>query len=96
MRNAHNLTITNPMAAICVLALAILLFAAPPPAAAQFRDDFNGPSLKLDPSGADGWGFQSGEGLAVMDFRQGGDGFASIWVNATRDRRNVWWAFIMR
>jgi hypothetical protein len=75
--------------------LAVLL-AAPPPAAAQFRDDFNGPALKLDPSGADGWGFQSGEGLAVMDLRQGGDGFASIWVNATRDRRNVWWAFIMR
>jgi hypothetical protein len=75
--------------------LAVLL-AAPPPAAAQFLDDFNGPALKLDPSGADGWGFQSGEGLAVMDLRQGGDGFASIWVNATRDRRNVWWAFIVR
>ena len=78
----------------CIL-LAILL-AAPPPAAAQFRDDFDGPALKLDPAGADGWAFQSGEGLAVMDFRQGGDGFASIWVNATRDRRNVWWAFIVR
>jgi len=78
----------------CIL-LAILL-AAPPPAAAQFRDDFDGPFLKLDPAGAKGWGFQSGEGLSVMDFRQGGDGFASIWVNATRDRRNVWWAFIVR
>ncbi len=83
-------------AAICALTTAILLFAAPPPAAAQFRDDFNGPSVKLDPSGVAGWGFQSGEGLAVMDFRQGGDGFASIWVNATRDHRNVWWAFIIR
>jgi len=78
----------------CIL-LAILL-AAPPPAAAQFRDDFDGSALKLDPAGAKGWGFQSGEGLSVMDFRQGGDGFASIWVNATRDRRNVWWAFIVR
>jgi len=78
----------------CIL-LAILL-AAPPLAAAQFRDDFDGPLLKLDPSGAAGWGFLSGEGLAVMDIRQGGDGFASIWVNATRDRRNVWWAFIVR
>jgi hypothetical protein len=76
--------------------LIVLLLAVPPPAVAQFRDDFNGPALKLDPSGADGWGFLSGEGLAVMDFRQGGDGFASVWVNATRDRRNVWWAFIMR
>jgi len=78
----------------CIL-LAVLL-AAPPPAAAQFRDDFDGPLLKLDPAGGNGWAFQSGEGLAVMDIRQGGDGFASIWVNATRDRRNVWWAFIVR
>jgi hypothetical protein len=83
-------------AALLAPVLLAILLAAPPPAAAQFRDDFNGPALKLDPSGADGWGFQSGEGLAVMDIRQGGDGFASIWVNATRDRRNVWWAFIMR
>jgi len=96
MRKTPIAAISILMPVICFFALAILLLAAPPPAAAQFRDDFNGPALKLDPSGANGWGFLSGEGLAVMDFRQGGDGFASIWVNATRDRRNVWWAFIMR
>jgi hypothetical protein len=96
MRKAHVVAIANLAAVICVLLAAIVLLAAPPPAAAQFRDDFNGPALKLEPDGANGWGFLSGEGLAVMDFRQGGDGFASIWVNATRDRRNVWWAFIMR
>jgi hypothetical protein len=31
-----------------------------------------------------------------MELRQGGDGFASIVVDATRDRRNVWWALIER
>jgi hypothetical protein len=96
MRKSPVVSRIRIAAVICALATAIVLLAAPPPAAAQFRDDFNGPALKLDPSGADGWGFVTGEGLAVMDFRQGGDGFASIWVNATRDRRNVWWAFIIR
>ena len=65
------------------------------PAAAQFRDDFSGPSLPIDPTGVKGWGFLAGEGRAVMDFVQG-DGFATITVDATRDRRNVWWAFIKR
>jgi hypothetical protein len=31
-----------------------------------------------------------------MEMRQGGDGFASIVVDATRDRRNVWWALVER
>jgi hypothetical protein len=65
------------------------------PLAAQFRDDFNGPILAKDPSGADGWGFVTGEGQAVMDFVPG-PGFATITVDATKDRRNVWWAFIIR
>ena len=59
---------------------------------AQFRDDFNGP-LKKDPDGVKGWAFFTGEGKAVMDLRRG-DGWASIVVDATRDRRNVWWALI--
>jgi hypothetical protein len=65
------------------------------PAAAQFRDDFDGPSLPIDPAGVKGWGFLAGEGRAVMDFVLG-DGFATITVDATRDKRNVWWAFIKR
>ncbi|HUP48107.1 MAG TPA: hypothetical protein VNA04_04880 [Thermoanaerobaculia bacterium] len=31
-----------------------------------------------------------------MDFRQGGAGYASIFVDATADRRNEWWALIQR
>jgi hypothetical protein len=64
-------------------------------ASAQFRDDFDGPSLRLDPSAKHGWTFFAGDGSAVMDLRQG-DGFASILVDATRDQRNIWWALIKR
>ncbi|HEX7503291.1 MAG TPA: hypothetical protein VF451_07695 [Acidobacteriota bacterium] len=66
------------------------------PARAQFRDDFSGPSVKTDPDGISGWSFFTGDGKAAMDFRQGGPGFASIFVDASRDRRNVWWALIER
>lgn len=91
MRRAH----VSATIFLLFLFLAAILLAAPTPAAAQFRDDFNGPTLKLDPDGVKGWGFVTGEGRAVMDFRQGGAGFAAITVDATKDRRNVWWAFIM-
>ena len=91
MRRAH----VSATIFLLFLFFATLLFAAPPPAAAQFRDDFNGPTVKLDPDAVKGWNFVTGEGQAVMDFRQGGAGFASIMVDATKDRRNVWWAFIM-
>lgn len=65
------------------------------PLAGQFRDDFDGPVLRRDPAGAKGWAFVAGEGQAVIDLRQG-PGFATIAVDATKDRRNVWWAFIKR
>jgi hypothetical protein len=69
-----------------------LLVAAP--LAAQFRDDFDGPLVK-DREGAKGWGVVTGEGAATMDFIAG-PGYATIAVDATRDRRGVWWAFIIR
>ena len=76
-----------------VLLLACLWAA---PARAQFRDDFDGPHVRTDPDGIDGWTFFAGDGKAAMDFRQGGPGYASIFVDARRDRRNVWWALIER
>ena len=63
------------------------------PLAAQFRDDFT--ILRKDPSGAAGWGTQTGEGRIVMDFLPG-PGFATVTVDATKDRRSVWWAVIVR
>jgi hypothetical protein len=75
-------------------AVIIAVFAFLGTAAAQFRDDFAGPSLLIDPDGVAGWGFATGEGKAVMDLKQR-DGCAVITVDATRDRRNVWWALIV-
>jgi hypothetical protein len=74
--------------------LLVCLWAAP--ARAQFRDDFNSPAVKTDRDGVSGWTFFAGDGKVAMDFRQGGRGYASIFVDASRDRRNVWWALIER
>jgi hypothetical protein len=65
-------------------------------AQAQFIDNFDGPSVQLDPEGIKGWLFRPGDGTATMDFRQGGDGYASIFVDATTDKRGIWWALIER
>src|SRR5215813_999161 len=65
-------------------------------ASAQFVDNFDGPSVKLDPSGMSGWMFRTGDGTATMDLRQGGPGFASVLVDATTDRRGIWWALMER
>jgi hypothetical protein len=63
-------------------------------ARAQFRDDFD--DLKMDPEGKTGWLFRPGDGTATMDFRQGGQGYASIFVDATTDKRGAWWALVER
>jgi len=83
---------TRPLLAGTLLAAALFVLGLP--LAAQFRDDFDGPLVK-DPEGARGWGFVAGEGRAVIDLVQG-PGFATVAVDATKDRRNVWWAFIIR
>jgi hypothetical protein len=57
---------------------------------AQFFEGFD------TPAAAAGWEFFSGDGQATVQFAPGGDGYASILVDATRDRRNVWWALIKR
>jgi hypothetical protein len=62
------------------------------PTSAQFFDGFD--NLKLDPD--NGWFFKTGDGTATMDFRQGGPGYASIFVDGTTDRRGIWWALIER
>ncbi len=77
---------------LAFLAAGLLTAAA---AFGQFRDDFRGPALPLDPRGENGWAFFCGDGAAVMDFQQA-EGYASIFVDATKDTRNVWWALIKR
>ncbi|UCE06802.1 MAG: hypothetical protein JSW07_01805 [bacterium] len=62
---------------------------------AQFYEDFNDSSLAFDPSTKNGWTFYTGDGSATIDF-QAGNGYASIFVDATKDQRNIWWALIRR
>jgi hypothetical protein len=61
---------------------------------AQFRDDFD--SVAIDQDARTGWAFFTGDGTATMDLRAGGAGYASILVDATTDRRGIWWALIHR
>ena len=74
----------------------VLLLAALAPAHAQFLETFDAPRLAVDPSGLEGWSFFSGDGEAVIEFVASNEGYASILVDATDDRRNVWWALIKR
>jgi hypothetical protein len=74
--------------------MALLLLLVCVQARAQFRDDFL--TLKLDPSGRSGWRFRTGDGEATMRLVDGGEGYATILVDASKDKRNIWWAFIQR
>ncbi|MFW5973465.1 MAG: hypothetical protein ACOCTG_05675, partial [Bacteroidota bacterium] len=56
-------------------------------ASGQFVDHFE--------SDVDGWTYRSGNGNAEIDFVPR-ENFASIQVDATQDRRNIWWAIIRR
>jgi hypothetical protein len=67
-----------------VLAVALL----PTPAAAQFRDDFEGSSPR-------NWACFTGDGRATSEFRVTG-GVGVLTVDATKDRDNIWWALIKR
>ena len=62
-------------------------------ACAQYVENFDRP-VKLDPEGIAGWRILAGDGTATMDLRQGGAGYASLFVDGTTDRRGIWWALI--
>ena len=55
---------------------------------AQFFDSF-------DKNKIEGWFFFTGDGAATMDFIQK-DGYASIYVDGTKDKYNVYWTLIKR
>ncbi|MBR9997614.1 MAG: hypothetical protein KFF73_01525 [Cyclobacteriaceae bacterium] len=75
------------LASLCVLTFST--------SKAQFVDHFDGPYRPSDPGSPEGWAFASGDGAAEIDFQQK-DGYASILVDATKDKRNIWWALIRR
>jgi hypothetical protein len=58
-------------------------------ASAQFVDEFKGPGIQK------GWTWFTGDGAATNDFQQR-DGYASMSVDGTKDRDNIWWALIKR
>lgn len=60
---------------------------APAVANAQFVDDLDEVNR---------WEFFTGDGRAEMDFAAVREGYASIVVDATNDRDNIWWALIKR
>ena len=80
---------------IVVLTLAVMPV-GPIDVEAQFFEGFDAASVPTDPNGVEGWSFLTGDGQATMDFRQGGQGYASILVDATTDRRGIWWALVQR
>jgi hypothetical protein len=62
----------------------------------QFFEGFDAPHVATDSGASAGWAFFTGDGQATMQLIRGGEGYASILVDATRDRRGIWWALIKR
>ena len=56
---------------------------------AQFLDNF-------DKKEIEGWFFFTGDGYATMDFVQQEEGYASIYIDATQDPHNLWYAITKR
>ncbi|MEO6001794.1 MAG: hypothetical protein ABIZ04_04300 [Opitutus sp.] len=82
-------------AALCRGLLTLfVLGAAGSSARAAFLDSFDGPIVK-DPTGIKSWNFFAGDGTPTMEFTSA-NGIATIHVDATTDRRGIWWAIIKR
>jgi len=91
----HRVFLSAVIFFLAVAASPSALPAALPAASAQYFDGFDGPAAALDPRAWNGWAFYAGDGTVLMDFRQD-HGLASVFVDATQDRNNVWWALIRR
>jgi hypothetical protein len=63
---------------------------------AQFIDNFDSKEIVRDSTRMNGWNFLTGEGTAKMDFTESGEGFATINIDATKDKLSIWWAIIKR
>ncbi len=74
---------TKAMAKLLVLILIITGICR-----AQFLDSF-------DKKKIEGWFFFTGDGAATMDFVQK-DGYATIVVDATKDKYKIYWTLIKR
>jgi hypothetical protein len=79
-----------------ILLAGLLVVSVAGTAAGQFLETFDDSVVPVDSDGVEGWSFFAGDGEATIDFRGTERGHASILVDATRDRQNVWWAVIRR
>jgi hypothetical protein len=71
------------------------LWLIPATSPGDFIDEFGPGPLNTDPSALLGWSWHAGDGEALVDFTQA-EGVGHIAVDATADRRNIWWTFIRR
>ncbi|MFH1197018.1 MAG: hypothetical protein V1720_15075 [bacterium] len=76
------------MSIVKKLIVLLLIFISSGICKAQFLDSF-------DDGNTDGWFFLTGDGAAKMDFIPR-DGYASIYVDGTNDKYNVYWTLIKR
>jgi hypothetical protein len=60
-----------------------------------FADRFDGPGIVADSDAHTGWAWATGDGEAEVSFTQGA-GFGVMTVDASRDRRGIWWGIIKR
>ena len=70
------------------LIISLLILVASGICQAQFLDSFNNKKIE-------GWFFFTGDGAATMNFVQK-DGFARLYVDAAKDKYNVYWTLIKR
>lgn len=81
---------------VTIILFVIVTFLTTPHSRAQFIDNFNEAELTKDPNGINGWTYLTGDGTATVDFSESGKGYASMSVDATKDKRGIWWAIIKR
>ena len=76
-----------------IFACAVIMFASTE-ISGQFLDEFDHLTSST-PMTPPGWSFASGDGQAKINFLQY-KGYATIYVDASHDRRNIWWALVRR
>lgn len=59
----------------------------------QYLEEFESPAAGQEIEIPEGWGYATGDGQASMQFLKS-EGYASIIVDATRDKLNIWWALV--
>ena len=59
----------------------------------QFIENFESTIPEAATTTPKGWGYATGDGQATMEFIQS-NGYASILVDASQDKQNIWWALI--